>query len=216
MKNILKINSGDKIGNCIVIKEIEPIIFNKTEKSKRIRVRRRAVFQCVCKNTFIADISMVKIGNTKSCGCLQKAAITKISSLNKTHGQSNHPLYMTWVGMLKRCYNPKNINYSIYGGRGIKVCEEWKDINNFIKDMYSGYDKDLQLDRVNNDGNYCKENCRWVTRKLNSNNRRNNRIIEYNGLKKNLNEWARELNIPINTLIYRLNNWTIEKSFNYK
>jgi hypothetical protein len=121
-----------------------------------------------------------------------------------------------WQGMLRRCNNPKDFGYYNYGGRGIKACDRWKDINNFLEDMYSSYQPGLELDRINVNGDYEPENCRWVTRKQNMNNMRRNRIVEYNGIRKTVSEWSDELNIPYKRLLSRLNNWDVEKSFTYK
>lgn len=108
-------------------------------------------------------------GTTLSCGCYHKDQITK-------HGMSTrfwrHPLYATWNGMITRCHNPKHHDYPNYGGRGISVCERWRDITNFIADMYGDWAPGLQLDRKDNNGDYCPENCRWVTCIENANNKR--------------------------------------------
>jgi hypothetical protein len=214
MKNIEKIVAGSKIGECIFMEELDSKVFPKTKTSKRIRTRRIGLFKCNCGNEFKADISLVKKGNTKSCGCLFKQTSKKAKRI--THNKTNHPLYNTWVGMIRRCTKDTSISFIRYGAIGIKVCNDWMDVNKFIEDMYPSYKKGLQLDRIDNSGNYHKGNCRWVTPKVNSNNRKDNRIIEYKGLVKTLSEWSDELNIPVNTLRYRLNNWDIEKSFTYK
>jgi hypothetical protein len=214
MKKIQNIVKGSKVGKCIFVKELDSQFFPKTDTNKRNRIKRIGLFKCNCGNEFKADISLVKRENTKSCGCLFKQ--TSKTPKKVTHNKTNHPLYNTWVGMIRRCTNPTSISFIRYGGIGIKVCGEWMDVNKFIEDMYSSYKKGLQLDRRDNSGNYCKDNCRWVTPKVNSNNRKNNRVIEYKGLFKTLSEWSEELNIPVNTLRYRLNNWSVEKSFTYK
>lgn len=214
MKNIEKTVVGSKIGECLLIEELDPQVFPKTETSKRIRTRRIGLFKCKCGNEFKADISSVKIGNTKSCGCLFKQTLKKAKKV--THNKTNHPLYSTWAGMISRCTKDTSISFIRYGAIGIKVCDDWMSVNKFIEDMYPTHVKGLQLDRINNNGNYERSNCRWVTPKVNSNNRKDNRIIEYKGLIKTLSEWAGDLNIPVNTLRYRLNNWSIEKSFTYK
>jgi hypothetical protein len=116
--------------------------------------------------------------------------------------------------MLQRCQDKKSINYPLYGERGITVCDRWLNVNNFIEDMYPTYKKELQLDRINNNGNYEPINCKWSTKKENCNNRRSNRIIEYKGLKKNITEWTETLGIRKAVLTYRLNNWEdIDKIF---
>ena len=215
MKTKLNYTEGTKIGDCVYLKEIKIITKQKTEISKRNRNRRICLFKCKCGKEFEADISLIKSMNTTSCGCANRNKLKKMHLENKTHGQTNHPIYMVWAGMIKRCEDVKDISYVNYGGRNIVVCDTWHNINNFIEDMYPSYIKGLQLDRIKNDGNYSKDNCRWVTRKVNANNRRNNREIEYKGVKKNIGEWSVYLGININTLIYRLNHWSIDKSFTY-
>ena len=90
-----------------------------------------------------------------------------------THGQTNHPIFVVWKGMMYRCNNPKSNRYDDYGGRGIKVCERWHDVRNFIADMYPSYIEGLQLNRKENDGNYEPDNCKWSTPSQNSKNKRN-------------------------------------------
>lgn len=170
MKTKVNYSNGDKIGNCIFIQEVSPKVVLKTEESKRTRIIRKALFICSCGNQFEAIIDKVKI-NKASCGCLQREKMKKMCLNNITHGQKKHPLYSVWNNILYRCNDVTN---KYYGGRGIKVCERWKDINLFIEDMYSTYSKQLEIDRIDNDGNYEPQNCRWVTKKENCNNRRNN------------------------------------------
>jgi len=213
MKIKVNYQKGDKVGDCIYIEERPPIIREKTETSKRIRKRRVGLFRCSCGQEFEALIDLVKRYNTRSCGCLQRQTIQKIGMSIKTHGKTKHPLYFIWAGMLKRCESKTDISYPNYGGRGIKVCKRWHDINNFIDDMYPTYRKNLQIDRIDNNGNYEPSNCRWVTRKQNSNNRRDNRVVEYKGMRKNVSEWAEYSGIGITSLLYRLNNWKLEDVF---
>lgn len=140
-----------------------------TEKSKR--KYRFGVYQCQCGKEFIASTSDVKRYNVNSCGCYQK----KIARCNQTtHGLSNHQLYQPWLDMRNRCCNIKYKHYADYGGRGIKVCDRWMDIHNFIEDMYPTYQDGLSIDRINNDGNYEPSNCRWATQFVQS---RNTRVI---------------------------------------
>ena len=170
MKTKVNYSKGDNVGNCTFIKEVSPRVVLKTEERKRTRIRRKALFICSCGNEFEAVIDKVKI-NKASCGCLQIEKMKKMCLGNVTHGQKKHPLYSVWNNILYRCNDVTN---KYYGGRGIKVCDRWKDINLFIEDMYPTYQKYLEIDRINNDGNYEPENCKWVTKKENCNNRRNN------------------------------------------
>lgn len=207
MSSKINYNSGEKIGECVFISEIL-----QTDNTKNFR--RQAIFECSCGKYFESRISHIKSKWTKSCGCLQKKAMKDIGVKKITHGKSRHPLFGTWRSMIQRCQDKKSINYSLYGERGITVCYRWLDVNNFIEDMYPTYKKELQLDRINNDGNYEPTNCKWSTKKENCNNRRSNRIIEYKGLKKNITEWTEILGIRKAVLTYRLNNWEdIDKIF---
>ncbi len=122
--------------------------------------------------------------------------------------------------MIERCRNIKNKNYHNYGGRGISVCNEWYVFTNFYNWAISNYQKGLELDRENNNGNYEPENCRFVTDIVNSNNRRNNIFITYTNKTQTLSQWARELNINQKTLSYRYgrykylgDNYPLEKLF---
>jgi hypothetical protein len=216
MRQKVEYKKEDVLGTCKFIKEVSPIVFEVTKTNKSKTIKRCATFQCDCGKEFDCMILAVKNGNTKSCGCLRDNKIQQQGFKNKDHGQRNHRLYKSWQGMLRRCNNPNDFGYYNYGGRGIEVCNRWKDINNFLLDMYSTYQEGLELDRINVNGNYEPENCKWVTRKQNMNNMRRNRIVEYNGIKKTVSEWSDELNIPYKRLLARLNNWDVEKSFTYQ
>ena len=116
------------------------------------------LFECqYCKKEFECQTSHIKSGNTKSCGC-QKGGIT--------HGLSHNQFYKTWKNMMVRCYNLENKHYQSYGGRGITVCEEWLDIREFIKWSEATFPNtsDVNLNRININGNYSPENCRWATK----------------------------------------------------
>jgi hypothetical protein len=208
MSRRIKYNSGERIGNCVFISETLPV--------KNVdRFQRHAIFKCNCGKNFECRISHVKFGMVKSCGCLQKQAMRIVGDRKITHGKSYHPLFPIWRAMIQRCQDQKSNNYDLYGGRGISVCDRWLDVNNFIADMSNGYKKGLQIDRIDNNGNYTPENCRWVTRKENCNNRRSNKLIEYKGVKRNITEWTEILGIRKAVLTYRLNNWKdIDKIFN--
>lgn len=125
-------------------------------------LKRCCTLRCKCGREFIAVIDTVLRGATKSCGCLNdmKRKIPK----RTTHGMCKTKLYRKWSRMKARCYNKSNKDYPDYGGRGITVCDEWiKSFVKFYEDMAGGYEEHLELDRKDVNGNYCKENCRWVT-----------------------------------------------------
>ena len=123
----------------------------KYPKENSKQKRRYGLYKCFCGNEFKTQIQYVNIGDTKSCGCL-----------HTTHNLTNHRLYKVWYSIIQRCTNPKNKDYKNYGGRGISVCNEWLDINNFINDMFLSFAEGLTIDRENNDLDYNKNNCRWA------------------------------------------------------
>ena len=134
---------------------------------------------CECSNYKIASAHELKQKTVQSCGCLNDQ---KRKENNRKHGLYQHPLYNVWRDMKQRCYNPNSEYYDRYGGRGIKVCAEWKDdFLTFYNDMIVGYEPGLTLDRIDNDGDYCKENCRWITNKDQQNNKSSNTLINYYG-----------------------------------
>ena len=181
------------------------------------------VCKCDCGNTKNINARSLKTKNTISCGCFH----TEIRKNKKgykcnfyKHGKTNTRLYNIWHSMKSRCCNIKDKNYKYYGGRDIKICNEWlKDFMNFYNwAMENGYKDNLTIDRINNNGNYEPNNCRWVNIKIQSNNRRNNHYITYNGQTHTISEWSNITNIKADTIAKRLNtyNWTIEKTLTYK
>lgn len=155
-------------------------------------------FVCECGVYKPVSVHRVMRGDSKSCGCLRFDA-----DYNKTHGLRNHPLYGVWRSMKGRCYNPNLENYPDYGGRGIIVCDEWKnDFKKFYDDMIDGYVKGaVELDRFpDNDGNYFKENCRWATPVQNQNNKRTSKYLTLNGIVRTAAEWGRYLGIKDDTI----------------
>lgn len=139
-----------------------------------------------------------------------------IRKANSKHGYSNKErLYETWCHIRQRCNNPNDRVYPLYGGRGIKVCGAWmSDYQSFRNwAMDNGYREDLTLDRIDNNGDYCPENCRWVDRKTQANNRRTNRLITYNGITHTLSEWSEITGIKWCTILARINKgWSTEKA----
>lgn len=123
---------------------------------------------CDCGKEHLAFVGMILSGRQKSCGCYKKIADKKF----KTHGMSKSRPYIVWSGMIARTSNSNNPHWSDYGGRGITVCDDWKSFDNFWKDMQESYSEDLELDRINVDGNYCVENCRWTSRNVQAHNKR--------------------------------------------
>lgn len=212
MSKRIEYEVGSKIGTCIYLKELNKKSFSKLKDKPTYR---NALFMCKCGKEFECRIDKVKREEVRSCGCLQKEAMQILGIKKITHGKSYHPIFHIWTGIKNRCGDKNNISYYLYGERGIKLCERWKDVNNFIDDMYPSYVKGLDIDRIDNNGNYEPSNCRWITRKENCNNRRSNKIIEYNSEKRNISQWAESLDIPYWRLQHRLAITTIDKAFEY-
>lgn len=133
---------------------------------------------------------------------------------SKTHGMSNSPEYRIWGGMWQRCTNQKGDNYSNYGGRGIQVCERWRSFENFISDMGCRPSSLHMLERKNNDGHYCPENCAWVTRKEQNRNTRQNRYLTHDGKTLTAIDWAEFIGgISGHTIRARLDRgWPLEEA----
>ena len=166
--------------------------------------------RCVCEcgsDSILVKLNNLKSGNTQSCGCVMRDGRDK-TRLTRT------PIGRVWKNMMRRCYDPSAPWYENYGGRGITVCPRWHDVTAFATDMQSSYDPTLSIERVDNDGNYSPENCRWATRVEQSRNRRSNVIIEFNGRRMCLTEWAEEIGVSSNTLRERIKSrgWSIERA----
>ena len=169
----------------------------------RIIFREYYLCKCDCGNKKIAYKWDIKSGHTKSCGCW-KDEIRKI--VHTKHGQERTRLYKIWQGIKKRCYRKTFQKYNLYGGRGITVCDEWK--NNFIPffnwAMSNGYKDNLTIDRIDVNGNYEPSNCRWCTQKQQMRNTRRNHLLTINGKTKCIAEWAEVFNIPYKTLYSKI------------
>jgi hypothetical protein len=164
--------------------------FNRLTATKRVGTTKdnKAIwlFECDCGRATLVTAKEVKRGHVKSCGCLQREAVVRLNVKRKTHGMKGTPEYQAWASMKNRCTNPKDKVFEDYGSRGITVCDRWMEsFENFIIDMGPrpigttfGGKPEYSLDRINNDGNYEPGNCRWATRKQQTNNRRRFRAIE--------------------------------------
>ena len=157
---------------------------------------------CDCGNQVIVTGSHLRNNEVKSCGCIAPG--------KPKHHESNTPLYKKWKDMLRRCEDPKRPCYANYGGRGIQVCNEWHDYENF-RDWTNSTrdDSSLTLDRIDVNGNYCPDNCRWVNQKTQQNNKRNNMYITYFDETHSLSEWCDILNLPYSVIYSRIHlyNW---------
>lgn len=194
--------TGQKFGRLTVVERAEDYV----GKSGNRKVRW--LCKCECGKEAIIRGCDLKDGHTKSCGCDPKRH-------NKKHGLGGTRLYSTWNGMKRRCSNPNDKEYKNYGGRGVKVCDEWiDDFTKFYNWAVShGYDDNLTIDRIDVNGNYEPSNCRWVTMKTQQNNKSNNHLITYNGETHTMKQWSEMTGISYEAIRSRLRkNWTVEKT----
>lgn len=170
--------------------------------------------KCECGNDCVVEGHRLKTEGTRSCGCLRKETNTK-------HGDYKSRLYKIYTSMKYRCSCPTDSGYKNYGGRGIKVCDEWlQDFHNFKEwALNNGYDENAPrgqctIDRIDVNGNYEPSNCRWITNFEQQSNKRNNTHIEYQGEIYTKKELARKFNINYATFLYRLNyyGWSVEEA----
>ena len=181
------INIGDKFGKLTVL---ECVSGDKAET-------REWRCKCDCGNTVVAKEKYLKNGHRKSCGCLYGISSTK-------HGETKTRLHKVWESMLARCEYQKHPHFKSYGGRGISVCKEWHEYENF-RDwaLQNEYSDTLTLDRINVNGNYEPSNCRFATMKQQQNNKRTNHIVSINGVSMTISECSEEFGIPKSTVRYR-------------
>lgn len=175
----------------------------------------RRLWECKCDCGTIKTIQEISLknGSTKSCGCWK---YSKIREHNTKHGGVHDRLYGIWKNMKHRCNNPNDSHYSTYGGKGIQVCEEWNDYKCFKEWAYKhGYDESAEfgectLDRIDNDGNYEPSNCRFANRMTQANNTSKNHIVELNGHRMTIAEFARVMNINKNHAWYYIDKFERE------
>ena len=188
--------------------------------------RKLVTWECVCDcgNHFLADGQGLRSGNIKSCGCLHKeTARQNLISYTQTHGESKTRLYRIWAAMRRRCNNPNCDAYKWYGARGISVCREWNTSFLAFRNWayQNGYkenakQEECSLDRIDGNKDYSPENCRWVTKTVQSRNTRRNHLVEYQGKKMTIAELAELSGIPYARLQPRIKalGWSAEKAVN--
>lgn len=185
--------AGHTYGRWTVIEKLK--ITNKWKESLHL-------CECKCGVQRVILSRALKNGRSKSCGCLKVK-----------HGKARSGAANSWYLMVARCTNPDNPNYAQYGGRGITICDRWMDLNNFIADMGERPPK-ATIDRIDVNGSYSPENCRWASRKQQCNNNRRNRHVTYNGKQLTIGELADLTGKNYFTVYSRIvkYKWTIEKS----
>lgn len=195
----LQVNIWDKYGRLTIKSELP------TYRQPCWAVRRKFVCSCDCWKESCVPLGHLSSMHTTSCGCLEYD--------NKTiHWQSKRwnikPEYYTWMAISQRCYNP-NVSWTKnYLWKWIVVSDEWRNsFEQFYKDMWPRPSKKHSIDRINTNWNYCKENCRWATKKEQSRNTSRNVFIEYNGERRTIIEWSEKTWIKYSTLRWRIGRW---------
>jgi hypothetical protein len=155
---------GKKTKDLIGMKFDRLTIIRKVEN---VKGRAHFLCKCDCGAYKVIRSDSLRCRHTKSCGCLQKEKVSKDAT---KHGLVYHPLYQKLYGMIERCENPKRLNYKYYGGKRISICKEWRTSpKSFIKwALKTGWKKGLTIDRIDSNGNYCPENCQWLTQSENT------------------------------------------------
>ena len=179
---------------------------------------RKAYLPCKCScgnpEILILRVDHLKSGSTTSCGCLHREIAVRV---NTKHGMERSKEYAAWLKLKDRCYNPNDKAYPVYGGRGIRVCDRWMDpengSTNFLSDMGLRPSPKHSIDRIDVNGDYCPENCRWATSKQQANNKTNNNRFVAFGKEQTVAEWAEEYGIAYKTLWGRIiSGWLGEKA----
>lgn len=179
--------TGQRYGMCTIVK-----LDHVTE-----RYRLYWLCECDCGKRFVRRGDLIKESNFLNCGCYD---LQKRLERQTTHGYAHSKLYHILYGIRQRCNNPNCSEYYLYGGRGIKICDEWNNNETFINwAINNGYKDGLSIERKNVNGNYCPENCCWIPLSEQSNNTRRNIWLTYGNKTLNINQWARELGINKNT-----------------
>ena len=203
------IKVGDKYNHLTVLEL-------NVKKNKQGSFKHKC--QCDCENKTIyyaTSFELVK-GKLKSCGC---------AHFKRKHNEAGTRFYRIWTGMKQRCKNPNFCYYCNYGGRGISLCKKWESYDGFREDMFESYqqhieeygEKDTTLDRIDNDGDYCKENCHWATLiEQASNTRKIKYLTDAKGETHTIREWANIKGLNIATIKNRINNykWSVEDALN--
>jgi hypothetical protein len=196
-------NMNKNIKNLIGMKFGRLTVLGLSDKKSR-----KTYWDCICDcgNFKTARSDSLQDGSIKSCGCLKKEQ-DKLNLNQTTHNLSKTRIYKTWQGMKKRIFNPNDTRFANYGGRGIKICDEWLDFEKFYMwSISNGYSKNLTIDRIDNNGNYEPNNCRWVDMKTQSRNRSSNILITIGNTTKCLIEWCELFNLKYTMVHARYKN----------
>lgn len=195
--------TGQKFGRLTVLGFSHKVVYSQTN------VRYYWKCRCDCGTEKLVLASQLR-GGTLSCGCFAKEK----SHAPRKHGMSNHRLFSIWHSMLQRCENPNSSGYHNYGGKGVRVCEEWHDSKKFFEwALNNGYREDLTIDRIDGNGNYEPSNCRWTDWKTQSNNTSRNHYLTINGETKTVAQWGEYYGVPYKTIYQRVAiGWSFERA----
>lgn len=175
--------TGQRFGRLLVIGEC-----GRSKDGQKVYLCR-----CDCGNETKVRSGNLRRGTTKSCGCINRESVAKRNKDSAKHGGCGTRLYRIWYDMRQRCRYDKSINWHLYGGRGISVCDEWAESFDAFREWAksSGYQDGLQLDRIDNDGDYSPINCKWSTVSEQGNNRRTCIYVTIDGDTKSVSEWCK-------------------------
>jgi len=193
--------TGQRFGRLVVIR------YRGYETPKGTSDSRNALWlcKCDCGNKAVVRGTHLRSGETRSCGCI-----------TRKHGKCKSKTYSSWKGLIQRCLNKNNKRYMDYGGRGIKVCDEWKTFNGFYSDM-GDKPEGKTIERIDNNGNYEPKNCSWATPKEQQRNNGRNHIVEYKGVSMCISGWSEKLGMNKGTLLARIKRgWSTEKALTAK
>lgn len=204
--------TGERYGKLIVLQRAEDFICSFGRKLVMWKC------QCDCGNICSVSTNSLRTGATTSCGCWNYEQQKKSETKKIIHGDRKkdspyYKLYERWLGMRERCYSKKSVHYQNYGARGIKMCDEWKNNYLLFKEwaLNNGFDTTLSIDRIDVNGDYCPENCRWATNEQQQNNKRNNKYLTYNNETHTQSEWSKITGLSRYAISGRLKSgWSIE------
>lgn len=191
---------GERFGRLTIISQI-----SKKGKANLVCI-------CECGEHFTAYRSNIVTGKTKSCGCLN---VEIVKNRSFKHGRIHKGEYTSWNQMKQRCQNKNNPAYKYYGARGISVCKKWQSFEGFHEDM-GKRPRGHSIERINNNGNYCKSNCKWIPKTEQSKNRRGNIMITHNGVTKGIPEWSKDTGIASGTIKMRIHRgWSHKRAIGF-
>ena len=207
MRKRIEVKKGERFGRLVILEEIN-------EEISGANKFRKFACECDCGGRKEVRLNSLRIGATKSCGCLNAEESTKRGT---THGRSKTKIYDIWATMLQRCFYKNSKSYKNYGGRGIKVCKNWLKFENFYNDM-GDRPEGRSLDRIDNNGNYEYKNCRWATKKEQDDNKRTTIFVSINKVKISFNDLVEFFGLTRGSLHNRIfiRNWDLGKALTTK